>query len=156
MAFTVLSSAMFSDNQAISITVVGGDGPFLYQLDNSDFQTSNVFSPVSPGLHIITVVDETFCTNLTTTTTIINYEHYFTPNGDGINDFWNIKGLAESSRILIFDRFGKTLKQIYTNGPGWDGTYNGQTMPSDDYWFVIDYIEDSAKKIFRAHFTLKR
>jgi gliding motility-associated-like protein len=149
-------SAMFSDNQAISITVVGGDGPFLYQLDNSDFQTSNVFSPVSPGLHIITVVDETFCTNLTTTTTIINYEHYFTPNGDGINDFWNIKGLAESSRILIFDRFGKTLKQIYTNGPGWDGTYNGQTMPSDDYWFVIDYIEDSAKKIFRAHFTLKR
>lgn len=149
-------SGTFSDNPTISVTVVGGDGPFLYQLDNSDFQTSNVFFPVSPGFHTITVVDETFCTNLTATATIINYPHYFTPNGDGTHDYWNIRGLSTRSEILIFDRFGKLLKQIFTNEVGWDGTYNGQTMLSDDYWFTVKYIENGAEKLFRSHFTLKR
>ncbi len=149
-------SGTFSDNPSISVTVVGGDGPFLYQLDNSDFQTSNVFSPVSPGFHTITVVDETFCTNLTATATIINYPHYFTPNGDGTHDYWNIRGLSSNSEILIFDRFGKLLKQIFTNQVGWDGTYNGQVMLSDDYWFTVKYIENGAEKLFRSHFTLKR
>ncbi|GEC79339.1 T9SS type B sorting domain-containing protein [Flavobacterium aquatile] len=149
-------SGTFSDNPTISVTVVGGDGPFLYQLDNSDFQTSNVFFPVSPGFHTITVVDETFCTNLTATATIINYPHYFTPNGDGTHDYWNIRGLSSNSEILIFDRFGKLLKQIFTNQVGWDGTYNGQTMLSDDYWFTVKYTENGSEKLFRSHFTLKR
>ena len=146
----------FSDNPTITVTVVGGDGPFLYQLDNSNFQTSNVFSSVPSGFHTVTVVDETFCTNLTATATIINYPHFFTPNGDGSNDFWNIKGLAERSRILIYDRFGKLLKQIFTNSAGWDGTYNGQIMFSDDYWFTVDYVENGIAKTFKANFSLKR
>jgi gliding motility-associated-like protein len=41
----------------------------------------------------------------------------------------------------VFDRYGKLLKQLYPNGPGWDGTYNGQPMPADDYWFYISYLE---------------
>lgn len=149
-------SGTFSDNPTISVTVIGGDGPFLYQLDNSDFQTSNVFFPVSPGFHTITVVDETFCTNLTATATIINYPHYFTPNGDGTHDYWNIRGLSSNSEILIFDRFGKLLKQIFTDQVGWDGTYNGQVMLSDDYWFVVKYVENGTERVFRSHFTLKR
>jgi gliding motility-associated-like protein len=115
-----------------------------------------VFSNISPGLHTITVIDDAFCTNLTATVTIINYPHYFTPNGDGIHDYWNIKGLSTKSEIRIFDRFGKLMKQIFTNGSGWDGTYNGQMMLSDDYWFTINYIENGSEKTFRAHFTLKR
>ena len=149
-------SGTFSDNPTISVTVVGGDGPFLYQLDNSAFQTSNVFFPVSSGFHTITVVDETFCTNLTATATIINYPHYFTPNGDGTHDYWNIRGLSSKSEILIFDRFGKLLKQIFTNQVGWDGTYNGQVMLSDDYWFIVKYVENGIERVFRSHFTLKR
>lgn len=155
-SISVIQTGAFSDTPTISVTVVGGDGPFLFQLDNSNFQTSNVFSNVSPGLHTITVIDDTFCTNLTATVTIINYPHYFTPNGDGIHDYWNIKGLSTKSEIRIFDRYGKLLKQIFTNGSGWDGTYNGQMMLSDDYWFTINYVENGAEKTFRAHFTLKR
>jgi gliding motility-associated-like protein len=37
----------------------------------------------------------------------------------------------------MFSIYGKLLKQLYPNGPGWDGTYNGQPMPADDYWFYI-------------------
>ncbi|WP_284652637.1 T9SS type B sorting domain-containing protein [Flavobacterium terrisoli] len=149
-------SSAFSDNPRIVVTVVGGDGPFLYQLDGGEFQSSNIFTDVSSGTHTITVVDDTYCTNLSTTVTIINYPHYFTPNGDGIHETWNIKGVNGNARIIIFDRYGKILTQISPSTPGWDGTYNGHMMFADDYWFTIEYLENGSEKTFRAHFTLKR
>ena len=89
---------------------------------------------------------------------VINYPHYFTPNGDGYHDTWNIVGFEgqPNTKIYIFDRFGKLLKQISSTGLGWDGKYNGVLMPSTDYWFTVDYMEQNATKQFRAHFTLKR
>jgi gliding motility-associated-like protein len=90
---------------------------------------------------------------------IIDYPHYFTPNGDGIHDTWNIVGLAgqPGAKIFIFDRYGKLLKQISSTGAGWDGTYNGYLMPSDDYWFTVDYAdENGVMKQFKAHFAMKR
>ncbi|MGV9004963.1 T9SS type B sorting domain-containing protein, partial [Flavobacterium sp.] len=90
---------------------------------------------------------------------IIDYPHYFTPNGDGIHDTWNIVGLgdyANTTKIYIFDRQGKLLKQISPNSAGWDGSYNGHLMPASDYWFTVDYLEQGVTKQFRAHFALKR
>jgi gliding motility-associated-like protein len=88
--------------------------------------------------------------------TIIDYPHYFTPNGDGIHDTWNIVGLVGTVKILVFDRYGNVLKQISPNEPGWDGTYNGNPLPSDDYWFTIDFVEQNVTKQFKAHFAMKR
>jgi gliding motility-associated-like protein len=49
------------------------------------------------------------------------------------------------------------LKQISSTGAGWDGTYNGYLMPSDDYWFTVDYEdENGVMKQFKAHFAMKR
>lgn len=149
-------SLAFSDSPSITITVIGGSGPFLYQIDNANFQTANVFNDVAPGQHTITVVDESYCTNLTATATIINYPYCFSPNEDGINDTWNIKGVNGNARIVIFDRYGKCIKQISPNSSGWDGTFNGYKMTASDYWFTIDYLEEGKEKTFRAHFTLKR
>lgn len=152
----IVQSEAFSDNPGITVTVVGGEGPFYYQLDDFGFQTSNVFTNVAPGLHTITVMDDSLCTNLTETATIINYPRFFTPNGDGYNDTWNIVGVDGSSVIYIFDRYGKLLKQLSPLGAGWDGTYNGRPVFSSDYWFVIDYPENGVPKTFRSHFSLKR
>ncbi|NBU82239.1 MAG: gliding motility-associated C-terminal domain-containing protein, partial [Flavobacteriaceae bacterium] len=124
-------------------------------------QTSNVFENVSFGTHVIHVWDGKgdiaySCEELVIpNVTIIDYPHYFTPNGDGIHDTWNIFGLEASAKILIFDRYGKLLKQISPTGLGWDGTYNGHLLPSDDYWFTVDY-EEGTMKQFKAHFALKR
>ena len=87
-----------------------------------------------------------------------DYPHFFTPNGDDINDNWNIVGLQydNTAKIYIFDRQGKLIKQISPQSKGWDGTYNGNLMPSTDYWFTVDYSEDKAYKQFKAHFSLKR
>uniref|UniRef100_UPI0035BE6488 T9SS type B sorting domain-containing protein n=1 Tax=Gilvibacter sp. TaxID=2729997 RepID=UPI0035BE6488 len=76
----------------------------------------------------------------------------------GYHDTWNIIGIASNptAQIYIYDRFGKLLKQLSPLGPGWDGTYNGNPMPSSDYWFQVIYEEDEVEKEFRGHFTLKR
>ena len=149
-------SETFSENPTITANVIGGDGPFFYKLDNGSFQNSNIFTPVSSGFHTITVIDQTYCTYLTKSTDVISYPPFFTPNGDGFNDSWNISGFSANFEILIFDRFGKLIKQISTNGNGWDGTYNGQELRSDDYWFKIIYTENGAEKKFQSHFSLKR
>ena len=90
----------------------------------------------------------------------MDYPRYFTPNGDGYHDTWNIPALSVQlgSRILIFDRYGKLLKQISPAGDGWDGTYNGQKMPTTDYWFLLEYndLTTGEPKQLRAHFSLKR
>ena len=152
----ITQSATFSNNPTLSVTVVGGNGPFYYQLDNGIFQNSALFTDVLSGSHRITVTDASYCTYLTQDVNVINYPHFFTPNGDGYNDFWNINGLSGSFEVLIFDRFGKLIKQISTNDVGWDGSYNGQNLRADDYWFTINYVEKGEQKKFKSHFTLKR
>ena len=61
------------------------------------------------------------------TIAVIGVPKFFTPNGDGQNDYWNVKGVNanfnENSIIYIFDRYGKLLKQIVASSQGWDGTF---------------------------------
>jgi gliding motility-associated-like protein len=158
-SFTVTQSEYFSDNATLVVTATGGNGTLLYQLDQGILQESNVFTGVSAGTHDITVVDTQGCTYLTQEVLIIDYPTYFTPNGDGHNDTWNIIGMNQSdAKLYIFDRYGKLVKQIVpsTLSNGWDGTYNNVPMPSTDYWFTLDYTENGAQKQFKAHFSLKR
>ncbi|RLK02344.1 FG-GAP-like repeat-containing protein [Tenacibaculum discolor] len=84
-----------------------------------------------------------------------DYPIFFTPNNDGYNDFWQIKGVENfpNSKIEIYDRFGKLLKTLTAKDIGWDGFYNNIKMPSNSYWFkaVLD-----EKNIFSGYFALKR
>lgn len=154
---TYTQTANFSDNPSVTIHAEGS-GNYVYQLDNGNFQTSNVFNNLSSGTHTITVKDVNGCGETTQSILIVNYPHFFTPNNDGANDTWNIKDLAmqQDSRIAIYDRYGRFIKQISPSGEGWDGTFAGQLMPSTDYWFVITYFEDGVTKEFKAHFAMKR
>ena len=152
----IQQSEPFSFNQTIVVTVVGGTGPFLYQLDDGNFQNSNTFNNVVEGEHIISVIDEENCTDLNASVTILNYPSFFTPNNDGYNDTWNISGLNSDAKISIFDRYGNLIKQISTNGSGWDGTYNGQVLFGTDYWFTLTCRIAGIEKTFKGHFSLKR
>ncbi len=156
LSYTV--SPAFDDNQIITV-LASGPGNYLYQLDYGPLQESPVFQNVIAGTHTLTVVDRNGCSAPLTESDVmvVNYPKYFTPNGDGFHDTWNITGLEEQqARISIFDRYGKLIKQISTMGAGWDGTYNGNPMPSTDYWFTIEFTEHQAKREFKSHFTLKR
>ena len=83
---------------------------------------------------------------------------FFTPNGDGYNDFWKIQGINATfnnkSKVQIFDRFGRLLSEIPSSeSNGWDGVFNGQTLPADDYWYTLT-LEDG--RVAKGHFALKR
>ncbi|WMW77256.1 PKD-like domain-containing protein [Flavobacterium sp. 20NA77.7] len=158
-AFTTTVTEAFTNNATITVTVTQpGTGTLVYALDGGAWQTSNIFEGVEAGMHTVAVGDEEGCTYLETNVLVIDYMKYFTPNGDGYNDTWNIIGLnaQHNAKIYIFDRYGKLIKQLDPLGQGWDGTYNGQTLPSTDYWFTVDYTENQQQKQFRAHFSLKR
>ena len=149
----------FSKNQIVTVTATAS-GNYLYQLDSGPLQTNPVFENVALGMHSITVSDVNGCSLpiVINDVNVINYPKYFTPNSDGYNDTWNIFSLADqsASRIVIFDRFGKFLKEIRPGGNGWDGTYIGQPMPANDYWFSVEYVEQSVSKKYNSHFSLKR
>ncbi|MDB9754683.1 T9SS type B sorting domain-containing protein [Winogradskyella sp.] len=154
-----LLSTVFADENTLQVSVIG-NGDYSYSLDNGQWQSSPIFSNVSGGDHEVRVRDIYNCNTLFTVKTIIDYPLFFTPNADGNHDTWNITSLANQpdAKIYIFDRYGKLLKEINPFGLGWDGIYNGNRMPSNDYWFTVEYTEplDNTKRIFKAHFTLKR
>ena len=149
----------FTDNQSITVTATGQGNNFEYQLDDGPFQDSNVFDNVASGVHTITVRDKNGCGSTTIRALVVNYPKFFTPNNDGYNDTWNIKDLSGQStaKIIIYDRYGKIMTQIKPTNAGWDGTYNGRQMPSDDYWFSVTYTDEKQiTQEFRAHFAMKR
>ena len=137
-----------------------GNGVYEFSLDDGPWQESGIFENVSAGSHIVKARDINGCGIGVTTILVIDYPHYFTPNGDGYHDTWNIVGIGTqtNAKIYIFDRYGKLLKQLSPAGTGWDGTFNGELLSTSDYWFQVEYDEpiSGERKSFKAHFTLKR
>src|SRR5690606_4197442 len=117
--------------------------------------TENTFTNLMPGEYTVYVKDLNGCGTIKDTFALLNYPNFFTPNGDGYNDTWNIKfaSFEPNMYINIFDRYGKFLIRLYGDGPGWDGTYNGVALPSTDYWFVVTREDGTTHK---GHFALKR
>lgn len=148
----------FADSQTIVVQASGVGGDYEYMLDHGPWQDSPVFDNVSSGMHLISVRDKNGCGTTTADALVVNYPKYFTPNGDGIHDTWNITDLQQqlNAKISIFDRYGKFLTQIRPSGAGWNGQFNGEMLPSTDYWFVVQYEEDGQQKEFKAHFAMKR
>lgn len=151
-----------SDSNNIQI-VVNGNGSYEYAINGGLFQDDPVFRNIPPGVNTVIINDKNGCgTTDAIPFLVVGYPKFFTPNGDGFHDFWNILGIETLTNpvVFIFDRYGKLLKQLDQTTVGWDGTFNGRPMPSSDYWFRFDYSRDEdgmvVARILRNHFTLKR
>lgn len=147
-----------TSNNIITVNV-SGEGDYEYALDNINgpYQDENVFENVSPGLHTVYIRDKNDCGIVEDNVSVIGFPKFFTPNGDEHNATWQVYGINTpnqvNSKIYIFDRYGKLITKLDPQGPGWDGTYNGNNMPSNDYWFYV-ILQDGRE--FRSHFALKR
>ncbi|MFO7744450.1 MAG: T9SS type B sorting domain-containing protein [Psychroflexus sp.] len=133
-------------------------GDYEYAIDYpTNFQDSNTFENLNPGIYKVFVRDKLGCGISEKTIGVLGIMKFFTPNGDGINDVWEISGLLESNSeeilLQIYNRYGKLLKTFTNNENGWDGTYNGRDLPSDDYWYRIRLTDGT---IETGNFTLKR
>ena len=154
-------SEEFDTNQVVSVTASGGSGSYEYQLDNGLWQFSSVFEYVTGcGEHTVVVRDaiDTCNTEPETTVSIMEYPKFFTPNGDGFNDTWNIKCLKDNllARIRIYDRYGKLLLDFRPSQNAWNGTFNGQRLPGTDYWFVANYLNSNGLEAqLKSHFSLR-
>jgi gliding motility-associated-like protein len=153
-----ISSIDLSDwtdnNNTITINVTG-TGQYEYSLDGNIYQESNQFSGLLPGLYNLYVNDMNGCGLITEEVFLLMYPHFFTPNGDGFNDLWHIKLVSYEPGLTveIYDRYGKFITNYTGMKEGWDGTLNGEELPSSDYWFVVKRVSG---KEYRGHFSLKR
>jgi len=144
----------------ITASAVGGGGDYVYSIDGVNFSSETKFKIYKTGTYTITVRDKNGCTD--TKDYYIEYvdvclDNYFTPNGDGINDTWGpgCTNIYNHLKFSIFDRYGRVIAK-YTYGQKWDGRYNGEELPSGDYWYVLKLNDENDGREFVGHFTLYR
>tara|TARA_R110002051_G_scaffold146909_3_gene219654 strand:- start:1381 stop:2706 length:1326 start_codon:yes stop_codon:yes gene_type:complete len=151
-----------SNNIRIEVEDPRGNGSYEYAINGGEFQDDPVFLDVPPGVNTVIINDKYGC-GITEPIEflVVGYPKFFTPNGDGVHDDWNILGIETLTDpvVFIFDRYGKLLKQLDENST-WDGTYIGNPMPASDYWFRFEYAEQEngiiVAKTLQNHFSLKR
>jgi gliding motility-associated-like protein len=130
-------------------------GEFEYSLDGVTFQLSNTFQMVPGGVYTAFIRDLQSCNTVSEEFPHIVVPKFITPNNDGYNDRFELKGVGyfNSSEISIFNRFGKLMIAGKGLNFSWDGTINGKNLPGSDYWYEIN-IEDY--KRIKGHFSLIR
>ena len=79
----------------------------------------------------------------------------FTPNGDGINDYWEIQYLKDypNAKVQVFTRTGQLVFET-RNGylKPWNGTLNGKPLPFDTYYYIIE--PESGRKPVTGYVTI--
>ena len=148
------------DNNTISIqTGTLGIGDYQYAIDDitGPYQDEPLFEKVRPGIHTIYIRDKNDCGVAKIDVSVIGFKKFFTPNGDGYNDKWKILGIRADfqakTKVYIFNKNGKLIKELDPLADGWDGNFNGNPMPATDYWFRV-ILEDGRE--FKSHFSLMR
>ena len=170
--FTVQTNIVSSPALQLSETL----NDFQYRLERDlgngfevyiDYQSDSSFSGIPPGDYRV-IARYGDCESGEVTSDpfmLVGYPKYFTPNGDTVHDTWSLVNVEGQSTALIyiFDKNGKLLKQLQPDGPGWDGTYNGQLMPSSEYWFRVEFgapdtagDEPISPRTFKGSFSLIR
>jgi gliding motility-associated-like protein len=108
-------------------------------------------SPDRDTSYILEVISDAGCGSDIDTVRVtifkeIQIPNAFSPNRDGKNDLWNIAGLNSypKAELVVFDRYGREIMRSSNYKP-WDGTKNGQPLPTATYYFVIDLRNGSPK-----------
>ncbi|MBL4644165.1 MAG: T9SS type B sorting domain-containing protein [Flavobacteriaceae bacterium] len=150
---------------------VAGIGDYEFSLNSTSVSNfikgadnfSITFNNVTPGLNTVYIRDLNGCgITASQKLSFLFFQRHFTPNNDGILDTWKILGTNNSfytsARVEIFDRYGKVVALLTDkDGQGWNGTFNGKKLSSNDYWFnaVLEDINGNIRKE-TGHFSLLR
>jgi gliding motility-associated-like protein len=152
----IITSDWTQNENTISVLLSSNSaGSYEYSLNGIEYQDNNTFYGLENGEYTVFIRDKNGCGVSSEDVYLLMYPKYFTPNGDGYNDYWRIKFSENEPNLMvtIFDRYGKLMTQFDSSSIGWNGTYQDNLMPSTDYWFVVK--RENGKE-FKGHFTLKR
>lgn len=125
----------------VTIFASGGAGPYEYSYNNGlSWHDFHVLDNVPDGIHYLIARSKYGCISAPKIFGVLGIPNIITPNGDGFNDYLEIRALElyPDSRIKIFDRYGKIfVDRKIEPGFKWDGKYLGNPIPSGDYWYIL-------------------
>jgi gliding motility-associated-like protein len=141
--------------------VTGGTAPYTYTFQDETGATvqngpNNIHIYDHTATYTVTVTDSKGCTDTATKAVVfipIKIDNVYTP-GDGSG--WGPKNTSNYPDIVtyIYDRYGRKVAELL-EGQKWYGKYNGQELPSGDYWYVIK-VDAGNDSEYVGHFTLYR
>ena len=135
---------------AIDLNIFGGNSPYTYSWDNG--QVSEDLSELSKGNYDVTITDSDDCQATETAYVseleedvnddVIEIPNVFTPNGDGLNDYFEVKfklNDINNYALTIFNRWGDKLFETQKVNDKWDGKVNGREMKEGVYFCTIQF-----------------
>ncbi len=162
MSFEPLTLVLEQQNlNEITAITTGGLEDYTFYFNDDNNGTDNTYYINMTGTYTVTVIDENGCevsAQIFMEFIDIEIPNFFTPDGDGMNDYWipeNIEGYPEIL-IKIYDRYGRVVAEETIVPNGWDGRYHGNELPTGDYWYVIKLNGERDEREFVGHFTLYR
>lgn len=149
------------DLNEITANAIGGREGYRFYFDDQDNGEDNTFYIKRTDTYSVKVVDQNGCE---TTASIfmefidIEIPNFFTPDGDGLNDFWIPRNIVQFPDIFIkiYDRYGREVYRIQDTEEGWNGLYQEADLPTGDYWYVIQLNGEEDDREFVGNFTLYR
>ncbi len=144
----------------ITALVTGGLPPYTYYFEGIPSASSSYYI-YRDGLYTVRVVDSNGCeasAQIEMEFIDIEIPEFFTPDGDGLNDFWTPVNIEQYPDIVIkiYDRYGRVVEELTANVQGWDGLYNTKPLPTGDYWYVVQLNIEGNNREYVGHFTLFR
>ncbi len=143
------------DGYIVLNEISGGTPPYWVRVSGSGFfweQQSLFIDSLYADTYRIDVIDANNCVQFTESIIVLLIDANisclripaaFSPNGDGYNDEWQIDNLHLFPKVLVqvYNRWGQLLYEGNKNSPFWDGTYNGNHVPTGAYIYHIDLYE---------------
>jgi gliding motility-associated-like protein len=140
-----------SNGSVVLNAPINGAPPFLYSLDQLNWQNSAQFGGLGAGSYTAYYLDDQGCTDSLNFEIEVNVPPPspkdsvvvttgFSPNGDGTNDTWQLPGLNQfpEAVVEIYNLWGGLIYRSEGSYTPWNGTYNGKDMPPATYYFIID------------------
>lgn len=150
-----VSNVIINSDNSITVQVTPS-GIYEYSLDGIFWQKSPTFYGIQPEDYDIHVRDLVGCYSDIYKFTYFLIPNFISPNGDGFNDEWKIRGMAQypSATIQIFDRYGKLFVNRKINSAEiiWNGKYMGNTVASGTYWYILKLDEN---QIIKGHINVR-
>ncbi|MGM0532249.1 MAG: gliding motility-associated C-terminal domain-containing protein, partial [Bacteroidota bacterium] len=133
-----------ADDGSAEIVLSGGNSPYTVEWSNGT--SGNKIEELNAGFYSARVTDNNLCVQEfeveipLTDKACVDIPTAYTPNGDGINDTWEIRGIEfyPGYTIKVFSKWGDLIYSASAGDASWDGTFKGEKLQAASYYYVID------------------